>query len=171
MRTYLFVFWGALLSVGPLFSGLAFAQKNPVQVFLKRDLPKNMGCGPGAVIFQRESFVSSALGTVVNSVSSPLLPSSTTSGTSGCSGGPKSLVEHQPAFHFFAGNYDVLLEEIARGGGEHLRAFSGLLIDGKEDSDAFAAALKTRFFQLFADRERSRESKYLDIESNFREWL
>lgn len=152
-------------------SETSLGAKNPVQNFLKQDLPKNMGCGPGAVIFQRESVLSTILGTIVNTGFSPFLPFSSTSGTSGCSGGPAHFVENQPSYRFFLANYDTLLEEMAQGDGESLATFSSLMITSPSNRKTFQNVLKHRFESLFGDVTRSKFDIYLQIEQNHENWL
>ena len=122
---------------------------NPVQKFFNTDVPKMQGCGPGAAIFSSDSWLSTAAATYVNATFSPLLPFTTSSDFSGCKGGPKSIVESQPAFQYLATHFESVTFDIARGEGESVDGLLELLGANKSRRDKILVTLKAGFPDIF----------------------
>ncbi len=80
------------------------------------------GCGPGWYILKENSMLSSAGRAITNGVLSPSTTLGMTFGTSNCS--KHSLVDaDKRSLHFASRSYDILRQDMARGGGRHLDAY------------------------------------------------
>ncbi len=145
-----------------LTADLAMASQS-LKKFFHKDLEKNVGCGPGAVVFDRDSWLSTSAATSLNATSSPLLPTSTTSKLSGCNGGPSNVVYEQPAVKFIHDNYFLLASDIADGEGEVLTAFNELLEIPKVQRLDFNRHLKSHFSRLYSQTSRPADELYQEI--------
>lgn len=81
------------------------------------------GCGPGWYLFKDNSLVSSALRSTTNGSLWPSTAGGMTSGTSNCTQ-HKIVLKEQESLHFATMNHFELKNEIAKGQGEYLSAFS-----------------------------------------------
>ena len=122
-------------------------------------MPKNLGCGPGNLIFDEDSWLSTHLASTVNYTLSPLLPSSTTSGISGCTAGPP-IVDNRKAYEFFVSNFKGIMKDSAVGGGERLLALSKLWNQNQGDYQPFANAVKENYGSIFQGTPTSHKHIY-----------
>ena len=127
----------------------AFSE-SAVSKFWNKEFPKNLGCGPGNLIFGEDTWFSTAVASSINLSFSPLLPLSTTSKVSGCNGGPP-IVEHRPAYEFFANNLDKIMQDAAQGGGESLQALASYWGVQGQAYQSFTKELQENFADYFAN--------------------
>lgn len=159
MVRYLTVIMLACATIWPIKSTI---EASAVDQFWDTDMPKNIGCGPGNLIFAEDSWLSTFLASSTNMISSPLLPFSTTSKLSGCNSGPP-IVENKPAYDFIALNYDKLMIDMAAGCGETLVALAQLLGISENRQEIFWLSLKENYSSIFGQGNKSPGEVYLDI--------
>lgn len=142
---------------------IAFPQvcmaKSAVAKFWNDDTPKNIGCGPGNLFFDTDSWVSTGLASSTNLASSPLLPTSTTSKASGCKSSP-GLVENSPVYQFIAANFDWISTDAASGDGESLDALASLWGLSGHDRMNFKQEVQLNFQSIFLDSNTSPQHVY-----------
>lgn len=128
----------------------ALQAESAVSKFWNKEMPKNLGCGPGNTFFDDDSWLSTYLASSTNITFSPLLPTSTTSKISGCNGGPP-IVEHRPSYQFFASNLHLIMEDASRGGGESLKSLAQLWNLDENNYRYLARQAKANFIDIFGN--------------------
>ena len=143
-RTAIVLGIGMLLSI----SNQGFGESS-VSKFWNKDFPKNLGCGPGNLVSSDDSWLSTSIASSTNAALSPVLPLSTTTGISGCTGGPP-IVENTPAYRFFVINLHGIMGDIASGHGENLQAIANLWGVPEKEYSGFAKKANAEFPQIFS---------------------
>jgi Protein of unknown function (DUF3015) len=122
---------------------------------------KNYGCGLGSMAFQgndgliSQVFAATTNGTFGNQTFG------ITSGTSNCEQF-KTFTSNETINTFVAENMDGLAKDIARGQGEYLDAFAGLIAVPESQRPAMYASLQAHFSQIYTSDSVS----YLDVLRN-----
>ncbi|HLG20337.1 MAG TPA: DUF3015 family protein [Bdellovibrionota bacterium] len=111
------------------------------------------GCGLGSMVFEKNSKVSQVFAATTNG-SFGTQTFGITSGTSNCTGGGTVKLDKQQEV-FVSMNFETLTNEMSRGQGETLAAFSHLL--GCQDSAQFGKFTQSKFDSVFSKAETPEE--------------
>ena len=99
-------------------------------------------CGPGPLVTTKDKgILLQILAITTNGFLFPTHTFAISSGTSGCSNDGIIKREYEQEF-FVAANFDSLVSDMARGGGQYLAAMSELMGCGTERRAAFADAMR-----------------------------
>lgn len=108
------------------------------------------GCGVGSAVTSQPGLIQLFPWTT-NVILWPITGFAITSGTSNCGGsGGIASNETEKNLYVFS-NHDVLTQEMAQGGGEHLNAFSALMGCNEASSALFARAMKQNYRKIASD--------------------
>jgi hypothetical protein len=105
----------------------------------------SVGCGLGNAVTNKNSFLASTTRSYTNATFSP--PTAMTSGTSGCAKHTLVLNERK-RLEFVAHNYDLLLSDVAKGGGEYVDAYARTLGCDAGATVVLRKALRANFARL-----------------------
>ncbi|SMF27442.1 DUF3015 family protein [Pseudobacteriovorax antillogorgiicola] len=153
--------WAICLGLFLSLSSQAYGE-SAVSKFWNKEFPKNLGCGPGNLVFDEDSWFSTAMASSVNLSSTPLLPLSTTSGISGCNGGPP-IVENSRAYHFIVSHMSEIMRDAAHGGGESLEALASLWNLSSDQYPKFVTRLNRNFSNVFGNGDLLLEEIYQSL--------
>lgn len=122
---------------------------------------KNYGCGLGSIAFEGNDGLISQVSAATTNGTFGNQTFGITSGTSNCEQF-KTFVSNEKINTFVAENMDSLAKDIARGYGEYLDTFAGLIAVPESQKTAIYASLQANFSKIYTSDSVS----YLDVLRN-----
>ncbi|HOD77647.1 MAG: DUF3015 family protein [Syntrophorhabdus sp.] len=122
---------------------------------------KNYGCGLGSIAFEGNDGLISQVSAATTNGTFGNQTFGITSGTSNCEQF-KTFVSNEKINTFVAENMDSLAKDIARGHGEYLDTFAGLIAVPESQKTAIYASLQANFSKIYTSDSVS----YLDVLRN-----
>lgn len=122
---------------------------------------KNYGCGLGSMVFQGNDGLISQVSAATTNGTFGNQTFGITSGTSNCEQF-KTFASNEKINTFVAENMDSLAKDIARGHGEYLDTFAGLIAVPASQRTALYASLQTNFSNIYTSGSVS----YIDVLRN-----
>jgi len=122
---------------------------------------KNYGCGLGSIVFEGNDGLISQVSAVTTNGTFGNQTFGITSGTSNCEQF-KTFASNEKINKFVAENMDSLAKDIARGHGEYLDTFAGLIAVPESQRAALYASLQANFSKIYTSDSVS----YLDVLRN-----
>jgi hypothetical protein len=122
---------------------------------------KNYGCGLGSIVFEGNDGLISQVSAATTNGTFGNQTFGITSGTSNCEQ-YKNFTSNEKINKFVAENMDSLAKDIARGHGEYLDTFAGLIAVPESQRTALYASLQANFSKIYTSDSVS----YLDVLRN-----
>ena len=125
---------------------------------------KNYGCGLGSIVFEGNDGLISQISAATTNGTFGNQTFGITSGTSNCEQF-KTFTSNEKINTFVAENMDSLAKDIARGHGEYLDTFAGLIAVPESQRAALYASLQANFSKIYTSDSVSYHDVLRNIDS------